>query len=145
MAYQLTSNPNIIQRLNDGAFIPNDPANADWRTYQAWVAAGNVAEPVPAPTQAQLNAEAASAVQGWLDSTAQAAPYLYANIVAAVSYAGSSVDLWNRQGTAFKAWRDSVWQALFTLQTNVASGKATAPATPAALIASLPQPNIPTV
>jgi hypothetical protein len=35
----------VIRRTADGAYIPNDPANADWRAYQAWVAAGNTPDP----------------------------------------------------------------------------------------------------
>lgn len=38
-------NPNMIKRLPDNAFIPNDPANTDWQAYQAWLAAGNT--PLP--------------------------------------------------------------------------------------------------
>lgn len=34
----------------DGAFIPNDPANADWQAYQAWVAAGGKTAPIPGPS-----------------------------------------------------------------------------------------------
>lgn len=37
-------NPNVILRLSDNANIPNDPANADWVAYQAWLALGNVPE-----------------------------------------------------------------------------------------------------
>ena len=42
--YKLTSGPGAI-RIADGAFIPNAPANRDWIEYQAWVAAGNIADP----------------------------------------------------------------------------------------------------
>jgi len=36
-----------ILRRSDGAFIPNDPGNADYMVYLAWVAAGNVTDPPP--------------------------------------------------------------------------------------------------
>lgn len=35
----------------DGAAIPPDPANRDWRAYQDWCAAGNTPEPAPAPPE----------------------------------------------------------------------------------------------
>jgi hypothetical protein len=38
-------NPDVIRRLPDNAFIPNDPANTDWQAYQEWLAAGNT--PLP--------------------------------------------------------------------------------------------------
>lgn len=31
----------MIFRRRDGAWIPPEPANADYREYQAWLAAGN--------------------------------------------------------------------------------------------------------
>jgi hypothetical protein len=60
--YQLTTGTSI-KRLSDGAFIPNDPGNRDYREYQAWLDAGNTPEPAPplepAPiltTEQKLNA-----------------------------------------------------------------------------------------
>jgi hypothetical protein len=38
--------PNTVQRLEDGFFIPLDPANRDCQQYLAWLAEGN--EPLPA-------------------------------------------------------------------------------------------------
>jgi hypothetical protein len=46
--YQLTTSTSII-RLSDGAFIPNDPGNRDYREYLDWLDAGNTPEPAPAP------------------------------------------------------------------------------------------------
>ena len=38
-------NQNMILRLPDNAYIPNDPDNTDWQAYQAWLAEGGV--PLP--------------------------------------------------------------------------------------------------
>lgn len=34
-----------VYRKSDGAFVPNNPDNKDWVTYQAWLAAGNTPDP----------------------------------------------------------------------------------------------------
>lgn len=47
--YRLTSAGTIV-RLSDGAFIPNDPENSDFRAYQRWVDEGNAPEP-PEPAR----------------------------------------------------------------------------------------------
>ena len=46
--YQLTTGTSI-KRLSDGATIPNDPGNRDYREYLDWLDAGNTPEPAPAP------------------------------------------------------------------------------------------------
>ncbi len=40
MTYTLLPNSTSVLR-GDGAIIPNDPGNADWQAYQAWLGAGN--------------------------------------------------------------------------------------------------------
>lgn len=51
MNYQLSLDSTVI-RLDDGARIPADPANADYIAYFAWLEAGNTpqeADPAPVP------------------------------------------------------------------------------------------------
>lgn len=50
--YRLTSGNGVVREA-DNAFIPNDPANADWKAYQAWVAAGNTPTPYAPPAVPQ--------------------------------------------------------------------------------------------
>ena len=51
MTYQLTTSTSI-KRLSDGAFIPNDPGNRDYREYLDRIDAGNTPEPAPEPEPA---------------------------------------------------------------------------------------------
>lgn len=46
--YQQTQGDCIL-RTEDGALIPADTGNADWRRYQAWLADDNTPDPAPAP------------------------------------------------------------------------------------------------
>lgn len=49
--YKLTGDPNQVQRLLDGAFIPFDPANTDYQAYLRWLEEGNVPEPADEVTE----------------------------------------------------------------------------------------------
>lgn|SRR4051812_2120863 len=48
--YQLTATPTVI-RTEDGAFIPDDPANRDRAKYEAWLEDGGVPDPYVAPPE----------------------------------------------------------------------------------------------
>lgn len=40
----------MIERVDDGAFIPINPANRDYRAFEQWLAEGNsISPPLPAP------------------------------------------------------------------------------------------------
>lgn len=56
--YRLISGFNGVERVSDGATVPNDPKNTDWDAYQVWLATGNTPDPVPdppTPTQFELD------------------------------------------------------------------------------------------
>lgn len=46
--YKLTKTDTIV-RIEDGAFIPADPANGDYQAYLAWREQGNLPEPYTEP------------------------------------------------------------------------------------------------
>ena len=52
--YRLQSDGSVV-RTADSATIPNDPANADWIAYQAWLADGGVPDPLPPYVSASLD------------------------------------------------------------------------------------------
>lgn len=60
MAYKLLAGGGVCR--DDGACIPEDERNADWRDYQAWLAAGNTPEPAPSPEPARRFIDPASIV-----------------------------------------------------------------------------------
>jgi hypothetical protein len=52
----LITKDGVVRRIVEGACIPHDLRNTDYRTYLEWIADGNVApvEPTPPPTPEQV-------------------------------------------------------------------------------------------
>lgn len=50
MPYKLSTIFGIVQRIEDGAFIPSDINNSDYKLFLVWQAAGNVPTPADAVT-----------------------------------------------------------------------------------------------
>ncbi|MGN6280539.1 hypothetical protein [Frateuria sp.] len=97
------------------------------------------AEP-PAPTLADAAAALSSAVQAWLDSTAQANGY--DSLASCISYRDDPVAQWAADARAAQAWRSAVWVAAFQWQQDaLANPPATFPDA-ATVIATLPQPEV---
>lgn len=44
--YQLMNRSDMVRRVQDGAWIPFDPANVDYQAYLKWLDEGNT--PLPA-------------------------------------------------------------------------------------------------
>jgi hypothetical protein len=144
--------PSILARLKaahcrvDGLLLAPDgtpsfaatPASGDWSPAEEEAVRVALGLAPPAMSAAQRTAAGVAAIERWLDETAQALGYN--NLVTAVSYAGSSIDLWRRQAQALASWRDAVWHAAIAL----IAAPEQLPPSQAALIAQLPQPDIPT-
>ena len=88
--------------------------------------------------QAAFMANMTAAIQSMLDRAAQAKGY--DSILSAVSYKDSLVPRFAAEASAFKAWRDAVWEAATQQLAAVQAGQREAPASFAALQAELPQP-----
>jgi hypothetical protein len=56
--YQLTHSTTVI-RTSDGAFLPDDPANADFQRYTQWLADGGVPDPPAPPSRAGVISQSA--------------------------------------------------------------------------------------
>lgn len=135
--YRLTTDPDVILRVDDNTSIPR--GHRWWDDYEAWIADGNTPDPIPSLTFVQEVTALTADVQAWLDATA--AQNGYDSLASCISYAGSAVAQWNADAAAAHAWRDAVWQACFQWQQSaVANPPATFP-TSAEVIAQLPQPG----
>lgn len=133
--YKLSESTGVI-RLEDGALIPADAANADYRKYLEWLEGGNTPEPVDPPKTEALIAANIAAIQRELDRCAQ--KHGYDDIVSACSYAaGDPQDTFTAEGKAFLAWRSATWREAYAVLADVETGKRPLP-TPEEAVAAMP-------
>lgn len=118
--YQLT--PTGVKRLDDGAQIPSDTANADWRAYLAWLALGNHPQPANPPDVFTL---AVAAVQQRLDAFAQTRGY--DGILSACTYTASAVPKFAAEGAYCVQSRDGHWSACYQMLADVQAGRRATP------------------
>lgn len=130
--YQLTNSTSILREA-DGAFIPCDPANADYQQYLEWVAEGNTPEPYTEP--ALTVADFDNALTQHLDKTAQAKRY--DNRITCALRAGYPGPF-QAEGQAFAAWMDTCNAQAYALLAEVQSGTRPLPESTKALIDALP-------
>ena len=102
--YQLTDNPDVVIRLEDGTSIPR--GHRWWDEYEDWLAAGNTPEPA-IDTGPTLEQRAKDAITRLLDETVQARGY--DSIVSCVSYIGSRNEAFATEARAASDWRDAVY------------------------------------
>lgn len=131
--YQLTDNPDIVIRMEDGASIPR--SHRWWDEYEAWCAAGNVPEPAAEIPVSGLIAQTKASISAWLDSVVQAKGY--DNIVSCASYATSTDATFRAEAEAAIAWRDAVYRRGYEILADIPDGVTT----PDDVMALLPQPT----
>ena len=121
--YKLTNSSTVL-RLIDGACISADEGNRDYREYLAWLADGNMPQPVPSPTADEIQSALSSAVQRHLDTSAQARGY--DDIVSACSYAGAA-NPFQEESIGFLQWRAACWQHCYQVLAECQAGTRSVP------------------
>lgn len=91
---------------------------------------------LPPKTQEEILSEYITLVQQYLDSTAKSRGY--DGIISLCSYKGSTDAVFNKEGTAGVAWRDSVWRTCYSIRDEVLAGTRTEIPTAESLISELP-------
>ena len=112
--YQLTTTSAIL-RVADGAIIPADPANADYRIYLAWIAAGNTAAAAAAPAR-DIPAEQLVLLDAY--TAAELRNITPAGAVRLAQWAAAG----NTKAQAVAAWIEAHWAEYRSKQTALAAG-----------------------
>lgn len=131
--YKLTNTTSILRF--DGALIPDDVANTDYKAYLKWLSEGNTPLPVDPPTPEQIQADFTARIQQRLDTFA--ATRGYDGILSACTYAASANAQFSKEGQYCAAARDATWAKGYEVMNAVKAGTRSMP-TWAQLVSELP-------
>ena len=117
--YKLTNTDSIV-RISDGATIPNDARNVDYKAYLKWVDEGNTPASLPSETAEQIIARLESAIDSYLDNEAKS--FRYESIRTMVTYENDPNPKFNAEGVGAKVFRSAVYTLGVSLIGEVQSG-----------------------
>jgi hypothetical protein len=128
----------LITRCSDGASIPRDPSNRDYRDYLDWCIAGNEPEVVDVTKRPeQIIDTLKRAVRAWMDISV--GQRQYDDLMTAISYRDDNEHPdWQAESWAVYHWRSRVYDAMISIEAACLAGERAAP-TAEELIAELPQ------
>ena len=119
-----------ITRVADGASIPPDMDNTDYKEYMAWVSSGNTTLPADPPSPQERGQAITAAIQGMLD--AKAISLRYDSVLSARSYAGYS-NPFQAEALRLAVWASACWAAAGVIEADVLAGRMALPTVPQAL------------
>lgn len=111
--YRKLLNTSII-RINDGASIPADPLNSDYREYLLWAEAGGV--PTPYSPPALTIYDYIETAQAHLDNLAKS--WGYDDLKSACTYLGDPYPRFAAEALALRNWRSAVWAYLDSISSS---------------------------
>lgn len=128
-----TLHANHIER--DGAIIPIDESNADYRDYLAWRESGNTPAAPAVPSLGERAAALLLVVDEHLNAAARTEGY--DGILSAALRAALPKSPFHAQGLAFGHWMDATYAKCYEVLARVQAGEINEP-TQEELIAMLP-------
>jgi hypothetical protein len=92
--YKIINSTQVL-RVEDGAYIPDDPKNADYIAYKAWCAEENQPQPPDLPTLEELKRSKLLEINGAFETSAR---------LLTAGYPDSEKDSWPDQKAEAMAW-----------------------------------------
>lgn len=122
--YELSTTGGVVRKV-DGAHVPEDVNNKDWKEYQVWLAEGNTPAAADVESAEQAFSRLQAVVQNRLDQWASERGY--DSILSLCTYATSTVPQFQKEGQRGVEVRDACWQFGYDLLAQVEAGRSPVP------------------